>query len=110
MVEELDNEIADLETQESDSKLDKRIPASRQSLCDSVRFSLKIIGAVLILAVVIAAINDWRYIMHIFKVLIDWVKDEPFKAGIAIVVVYIFLIVFSMPIVFFSVPLGFAFH
>ena len=38
------------------------------------------------------------------------VKLEPGKAAIVIFFVYILLILFSMPIVFFSVPLGYAFH
>jgi hypothetical protein len=38
------------------------------------------------------------------------VKDEPYKAGAALILVYISLIVFSMPIVFLTVPLGYAFH
>ena len=48
--------------------------------------------------------------IEIFKELIDWVKLEPGKAAIVIFFVYILLIIFSMPIVFFSVPLGYAFH
>lgn len=56
------------------------------------------------------ALYDWKAIMHLFKMLIVWVKDEPFKAGAVLIVVYIGLIIFSMPIVFLSVPLGYAFH
>ncbi len=42
--------------------------------------------------------------------LIEWVKLEPLKAGIVIVFVYMGLIVFSLPIVYVSIPLGYAFH
>jgi len=48
--------------------------------------------------------------MQVFNLLINWVKMEPIKAGFVIFLVYIILIIFSMPIVFFSMPLGYAFH
>lgn len=48
--------------------------------------------------------------MHMFQQLISWVKDEPVSAAAVLVFVYICLIEFSMPIVFLSVPLGYAFH
>ena len=48
--------------------------------------------------------------IEIFKELIEWVKLEPTKAAAVIFLVYNLLIIFSMPIVFFSVPLGYAFH
>ena len=48
--------------------------------------------------------------MHMFRILIAWVKDEPFKAGAVLIIVYWGLIIFSMPIVFLSFPLGYAFH
>jgi hypothetical protein len=67
-------------------------------------------GILTFLTLVGVALYDWRAILNLFKHLIAWVKLDPFKAGGVIVIVYIGLIVFSMPIVFFSIPLGFAFH
>ena len=63
-----------------------------------------------VVAFALAALYDWKAIMHTFKMLIVWVKEEPFKAGAVLILVYIGLIVLSMPIVFLSVPLGYAFH
>ena len=70
----------------------------------------KMFGILTFLTLIGVALYDWRTILNLFKHLISWVKLDPFKAGGVIVIVYIALIVFSMPIVFFSVPLGFAFH
>jgi hypothetical protein len=47
--------------------------------------------------------------IEVFKSLIEWVKFEPVKAAFVIFFVYVLLILFSMPILFFSVPLGYAF-
>jgi hypothetical protein len=49
-------------------------------------------------------------VLNIFKALIEWVKLEPLKSGLVIILAYIILIIFSLPIVFLSIPLGFAFH
>ncbi len=70
----------------------------------------KVIGGVVMFSVICFAIYDWRQMIEAFKSLIDWVKYEPVKAAFVIFFVYIGLIVFSMPIVFFSVPLGYAFN
>ena len=66
--------------------------------------------ALVLLAIASYIVYDWRQILHMFHSLINWVKLDPLKAGMVIFIVYVFLIIFSMPIVFFSVPLGYAFH
>jgi len=77
---------------------------------DYMMYLPKMFGILTFLTLVGVALYDWRAILNLFKHLIAWVKLDPFKAGGVIVIVYIGLIVFSMPIVFFSIPLGFAFH
>ena len=75
-----------------------------------MKYLPQIIVILTVLAFAIAAIYDWKAIMHAFKMLIVWVKEEPFKAGAVLILVYTGLIILSMPIVFLSIPLGYAFH
>ena len=82
----------------------------KKTWLDYLEHAPKIIGALVFVSVIGFALYDWRQMIEIFKGLIEWVKLEPGKAAIVIFFVYILLILFSMPIVFFSVPLGYAFH
>jgi len=75
-----------------------------------LRHAPKAVFVVLALGLVILAIYDWRVILHMFKMLIEWVREEPYKAAVSLMLVYALLIVTSMPIVFLTVPLGYAFH
>ena len=70
----------------------------------------KVIFAILAIVLATVAIYDWKTILHLFQQLIFWVKDEPFKAATVLILTYALLIVTSMPIVFLTVPLGYAFH
>jgi hypothetical protein len=70
----------------------------------------KAVFAAMALGLVIVAIYDWRVILQLFKMLIEWVREEPYKAAVTLMLVYALLIVTSMPIVFLTVPLGYAFH
>ena len=81
-----------------------------KSCSDRLSLPLRILGAAMIVAVVLAAIYDWKSVMQLFKMLILWVRQEPIKAGCVLVLVYIMLIVCSMPIMFLSIPLGCTFH
>ena len=70
----------------------------------------KVVFGIIAVAVIGVAIYDWKVILQLFKALILWVKEDPFKAAIVLMLVYALLIVTSMPIVFLTVPLGYAFH
>ena len=75
-----------------------------------LRHAPKLVFGALALGLVIVAIYDWRVILQLFKMLIEWVREEPYKAAAVLMLVYALLIVTSMPIVFLTVPLGYAFH
>jgi hypothetical protein len=84
--------------------------SQKKNWLDYLEHAPKYIGAMVFISVIGFALYDWRQMLEIFKSLIEWVKLDPGKAAIVIFFVYILLILFSMPIVFFSVPLGYAFH
>lgn len=75
-----------------------------------LRHAPKAVFGALVLGLVVVAIYDWRVILQLFKMLIEWVREEPYKAAVTLILVYALLIVTSMPIVFLTVPLGYAFH
>ena len=70
----------------------------------------QILFLLIIAAFILWALYDYNDLLNRFKHLIRIVQDEPLKASIVIILLYIVLIVFSLPIVFISVPLGYSFH
>lgn len=88
----------------------KGTTVQKKNWLDYLEHAPKYIGAAVFISVIGFALYDWRQMIEIFKALIEWVKLEPIKSAVVIYFVYILLILFSMPIVFFSVPLGYAFH
>jgi hypothetical protein len=111
VIEIYDYESTSVSSNTQTHEVDKiKAVALKKTWLDYLEHAPKIIGAFVFVCVIGFALYDWRQMIEIFKGLIEWVKLEPEKAAIVIFFVYILLILFSMPIVFFSVPLGYAFH
>jgi uncharacterized membrane protein YdjX (TVP38/TMEM64 family) len=55
------------------------------------------------------AAYDYEKVLEIFYMFIEWVKVNPLSSSMAIVGIYSLLVVFTLPILYLSIALGFAF-
>mmetsp|Transcript_44925 Transcript_44925/g.43495 ORF Transcript_44925/g.43495 Transcript_44925/m.43495 type:complete len:179 (-) Transcript_44925:211-747(-) len=62
-----------------------------------------------IIAIVIYAVFDYKQILDIFDMFIEWVNRQPYLSSLAIIAVYICLVVLTMPIMYLSIALGYAY-
>jgi uncharacterized membrane protein YdjX (TVP38/TMEM64 family) len=64
---------------------------------------------VIISAVVIYFAYDYNYMIELSESFIDWVVTNPLKSSASIVLVYIGLIVFTFPVMYITIALGYAY-
>ena len=69
----------------------------------------QIIFIVLIAAVVIYAAYDYDTVFELFENLVLWVQENPLISSLAIILIYVFLVVFTFPIMYLTVGLGYAY-
>mmetsp|Transcript_47510 Transcript_47510/g.34785 ORF Transcript_47510/g.34785 Transcript_47510/m.34785 type:complete len:247 (-) Transcript_47510:33-773(-) len=62
-----------------------------------------------IAGIVIYALYDYKQILELFDRFITWVRERPYVSSIAIIAVYIGLVVLTMPIMYLSIALGYAY-
>jgi uncharacterized membrane protein YdjX (TVP38/TMEM64 family) len=63
----------------------------------------------LIAGVVIYSAYDFDTVVDLFSSFVEWVQLSPLESSIAIVFIYIGLIVFTFPILYFTVSIGYAY-
>ena len=69
----------------------------------------QIIFVIIISAVVVYFAYDYDYMIELFENFIDWVVKNPLKSTTSIVLVYIGLIVFTFPVMYITIALGYAY-
>ncbi len=69
----------------------------------------QIIFVVIISAVVIYFAYDYDYMIELSETFIDWVVKNPLESSASIVLVYIGLIVFTFPVMYITIALGYAY-
>ncbi|CDW78110.1 UNKNOWN [Stylonychia lemnae] len=65
---------------------------------------------IVVAVVIIFAILDYQKVLLWLKSLIEWVQEDPAKAGFVIIGIYVCMIVLSIPITPVSIPIAYAFH
>lgn len=61
------------------------------------------------MAALIYAAIDFDRVIELFTRFVDWVRLQPFESSLAIVGIFICLVLLTMPVLYLSVALGFAF-
>lgn len=69
----------------------------------------QIIFVIIISAVVIYFAYDYDYMIELSETFIDWVVKNPLQSSASIVLVYIGLIVFTFPVMYITIALGYAY-
>jgi uncharacterized membrane protein YdjX (TVP38/TMEM64 family) len=59
--------------------------------------------------VVIYSAYDWNYVLSVFERFIDWVQVAPLTSSLAIIGIYVFLVIFTFPILYLTIALGYAY-
>ena len=55
------------------------------------------------------AAYDYKHVLQIFTDFIEWVKINPFGSTLAIMGIYSGLIIFTLPILYLTIALGYAY-
>lgn len=63
----------------------------------------------MIALVVIYTAYDYDNVLSIFERFVEWVAEKPMTSSLAIVILYVGLVVFTFPIMYLSVALGYAY-
>lgn len=69
-----------------------------------------IIFLILFGVIIVLTIINYKEVLNVIENIITLAKSSPFFASFAIIMIYVFLVTLAMPIVFLTIPLGYAFN
>ena len=69
----------------------------------------QILFVILIAGVVAYSAYDFDHVMELFERFVEWVQLNPLQSSLSIFLIYIALVIFTFPIIYLTVALGYAY-